>query len=167
MNSKIQAFKAKIFSNNENKKLVVFSGAINEEASLPNLSDFKDSPLFIDLEGVNFINSLGIRKWMRWLDSIEGFEIAFLRVPPVFIDQVNIVAGFLPEGGKVLSFFVPYVCEKCDSESLQLYSEGREFTNNKGAMEAVQVFCDDCKSGMDLSPVADRYFKFLGIELTR
>lgn len=160
--TKLSAFRTKVFNNKDQQTLMMFSGAINEEAKLPNLKDFKGSPLHIDLEGVTFINSLGIRQWIHWLDTADGVEVSLLRVPPLFIDQVNIVDGFLPKNMKVLSFYVPYVCEKCEAESLQLFSEGKEYS--KGKLEHRSVFCGDCKCGMEVSPVAERYFNFLGIK---
>lgn len=73
--------------------------------------------LRVDLSGVDRINSIGARHWIRFIESARArFECVVLRRCSVpFVEQVNTVAGF---GGsrEIESVLAPYVCERCGAE---------------------------------------------------
>ncbi|NJL24423.1 MAG: hypothetical protein HC902_04140 [Calothrix sp. SM1_5_4] len=141
---------------------IVFEGAINEESQLPGFSEVPGK-IFVDLAGVTMINSLGCRKWGHWLkESVKAGEgIHLIRCSPIMVHQINILAGFLPEGARVESFQVPYHCEACDFEERALFSRGRDFGIQESIDVQEQKPCPKCGGDMTLDVVADHYFKFL------
>ena len=75
------------------------------------------------------------------------------------VDQINMVQGFLPATGKVISFFVPFYNEDSGSEKSILFSYGREYTE-EGVSKTPDVL-DDAGKPMEMDVVEAKYFKFL------
>lgn len=71
-----------------------------------------ESNLFINLEEVTAINSFGIREWIKLMRMLKNAKIQLSHCPKLFIDQVNMVTGILPENSQIISFYVPYFSEK-------------------------------------------------------
>ena len=70
------------------------------------------------------------------------------------------VAGFLPDNGKVESFYVPYYCDATGAEKMVLFSEGKEFTG-ADVNPPEDVKDDDTGDEMELDVIEAKYFKFL------
>lgn len=141
--------------------LLKFSGQIDEDASFNGL-DFGDSQkIKIDLEEIIAINSCGIREWIKWIRTApSGANITFEKCPKIIVDQMNMVAGFLPEGGIVESFYVPYYCDETGNEKMVLFNRGKEF--DKGEVSPPENVIDD-ESGeeMEMDVIEAKYFKFI------
>src|SRR5262245_53899520 len=100
---------------------LTISGTIDEKAQLVRLLEHaKDQTLVLDLGGVTFINTVGIREWIRMLQQATGAQIRIeaLRVAEPIVHQLNIVPA--ARGAIVTSFFAPYECDHCDAEHLML-----------------------------------------------
>src|SRR5687768_7774371 len=94
----------------EGQQLVLeVKGNIDEDANFtpPDLGSFTNVTL--DLEGVTAINSVGIREWIKWMKGFPAsVKLGVRKCPKIIVDQINMVAGFLPAGTTVQSFYVPY-----------------------------------------------------------
>ena len=63
------------------------------------------------------INSCGIRDWVEYQKRIpDQVKIVYSKCPQVIIEQINIIKGFIREGGIVKSFYAPYYDENNDQE---------------------------------------------------
>ena len=141
---------------------LTLAGAIDEHAQLVRRLDHaKDQRLVLDLGGVTFINSLGIREWIRMQQAAEGakIRIELLRVAEPIVHQLNIMPA--ARGVSIVtSFYAPYECDNCDSEHLMLLD-----VRTHGADLAKQVApamkCPDCGHAMDFADPPDLYFMFL------
>ncbi len=134
-------------------------GAIDE-----NFSQFtKDIPkagnVEFSLQSLKSINSTGIREWIKLMQSLSGAQISFASCPKIFIDQVNMVSGFIPANSKVTSFYVPYYNEDLDRECLVLYKDGEHY--NGSNVNVQENYTDAEGNSFELDVVKAKYFKFL------
>lgn len=138
---------------------VQMSGIIDEDADFSQhpLSSFQN--IEFNLEGVKSINSCGIREWIKWIETSSGSQITFEKCPKVIIDQMNMVDGFLPKNGKVLSFFVPYYNESSGAEKNILFNSGVEFVGAQ--LNPPSDIKDDDGNEMEMDVIETKYFKFL------
>ncbi len=69
------------------------------------------------------------------------------------------VLGFLPQGTRVESFFVPYYNEASGNEKMVLFINGREFKDGKVTPPA--TVNDDSGDPMEMDVIESKYFKFV------
>jgi len=140
--------------------VVKLSGHIDEDATFNGLELAGANSVTLELEGVTAINSCGIREWIKWIRTAPtGARIVYRKCPKVIVDQINMVAGFLPDNGKVESFFVPYYSDESGNEKMVLFQEGKEFKGNE--IFPPQAIKDDSGSEMEMDVIESKYFKFL------
>lgn len=139
---------------------VTFSGHIDEDAQFANLDLNGAQKVVVDLDGVSAINSCGIREWIKWIRTAPGnAQIVYRKCPKVIVDQINMVTGFLPENGKVESFYVPYYSDASGDEKMILFKEGAEFKG--GEIFPPAEVKDDSGEPMEMDVIEAKYFKFL------
>jgi hypothetical protein len=141
---------------------LTLTGAIIENANLVRMLDHaKDDRLVLDLGGVTFINSLGIREWIRMQQVAADSRIAIelLRVAEPIIHQLNIMPA--ARGVSIVtSFFAPYLCDDCDQEHtilLDVRMHGAQLAKQR----APAMKCPDCGREMEFADPPDLYFMFL------
>jgi hypothetical protein len=101
---------------------LTLTGSINEDSDMPTVNFSAYTEIQFELKGVRSINSYGIRTWLKWISTIPtDAKLVFSNCPKVFIDQANMITGFIPKGGVVHSFDVPYFCEACDEVTTRSY----------------------------------------------
>jgi hypothetical protein len=139
---------------------VKLSGHIDEDATFNGLELTSANQVVLELEGVTAINSCGIREWIKWIRTApNGAKIVYKKCPKVIVDQINMVAGFLPDNGKVESFFVPYYSDESGNEKMILFQEGKEFKGTE--VFPPQQIKDESGSEMEMDVIEAKYFKFL------
>ena len=138
--------------------VIKISGPIDEDAVFPAASGAK---VTLDLQGVTLINSCGIREWMNWLKHLDkNSKIELRHCPKVIVDQINNVDGFLPKGGAVESFLVPYYCENCGILSSKQYLTADVVKKGASAIDKTYA-CDKCKAQVEMDVIPSKYFLFL------
>jgi len=141
--------------------LIVLGGHLDEDANLDTVSVGETPELIIDFNEVTTINSCGIREWIKWIKTIPtGKSITYVNCPKIIVDQVNMVSGFIPENGKIKSFYVPYYCENTDSEKMILFTEGKEFSGSTLKVPD-NITDDNTGEEMEMDVIKTKYFKFL------
>jgi hypothetical protein len=136
------------------RKVIALKGVIDEDTNFDALSQLSGAVTF-NFKGVTSINSLGIRSWVNLLKELASAEVSYEACPPLIVRQMNMVPSFLGKG-KVLSVFVPYICESCETEALAL-AEAAQFSNL-----AKKFPCESCKKGeMEFDGHPEQYFAFL------
>jgi hypothetical protein len=139
---------------------VTLKGHIDEDATFNNVQLAGANKVVVELDGVTSINSCGIREWIKWVRTAPpGTAIIYRKCPKVIVDQINMVSGFLPETGKVESFYVPYYSEATGNEKMILFSEGVQFKN--GEIYPPTDIKDDSGEPMEMDVIEAKYFKFL------
>lgn len=139
---------------------VTLAGHVDEDATFGTVDLSGASKVIIELEGVTAINSCGIREWIKWIRTAPptaGF--VYRNCPKVIVDQINMVAGFLPEAGKVESFYVPYYSDESGNEKMILFKDGVEFKGGEVFPPAEVKGASG--EAMEMDVIEAKYFKFL------
>jgi anti-anti-sigma regulatory factor len=140
---------------------LVLSGAIDENARLDEIvSRARGGRLTLDLGGVTFINSIGVREWARMQQAAvrANVRIELRRVVEQLIHQMNIVPA-ARGNSLVSSFFAPYLCEDCDREDtflLDVSVYGKDLARLRPPAQE----CPSCGGRMGLSDPPELYLSF-------
>jgi len=126
---------------------IALEGAIDDQAKLLPVLEHanRQRQLALDLGGIRFINSIGVREWIKLLAAAakQNIALALHRVPVVMVHQLTIH-----------SFMVPYVCGDCDFET------DFELTATEAKTTPVKA-CPDCKKDMSFRDPPEIYLGFL------
>jgi hypothetical protein len=152
----------KVQISGHDKVVIRMSGKMNETADLEMIMLPKASSIEIDLIDLTLINSMGIRIFRNFALSISSPELLFSYCPRIFIDQVNMVADFIPRHSRILSFYVPYYNEVSGEEKSVLFTRNEQFTVENGVPALRPPLVQDSNGGeMEMDVVGERYFSFL------
>ena len=138
---------------------VTMNGVIDEDADFNPHSLAGATSVDMNLQNVKSINSCGIREWIKWIGSAGNAKVQYHECPKIIVDQINMVQGFLPAGGKVTSFFVPFYNEDSGTEKNVLFTYGKEYGD--AGLTATPQIKDDAGNEMEMDVVEAKYFKFL------
>ncbi len=140
----------------------MIGGAIDEQAQLASLvGSATNGTLVLDLGAVEFVNSLGVREWVRMQSTARdaSVRVELRRVAEVLIHQLNIVPA-ARAASDVKSFFATYLCEHCGDEQPELL----DVEAHRAMLEkllAPPMKCRSCKRPAVLSEAPELYFSFL------
>ena len=141
---------------------LVLAGSIDEAAAVGELlARATNNKLVLDLAGITFINSLGVRDWIRMQSQATkgGIAIELRRVSEPVVHQLNMIIATRGTS-KVTSFFAPYACDNCGREEsilIDAVAHGAALAK----LEAPPATCPECKSQMAFNDFPERYFSFL------
>jgi len=141
---------------------LLIGGAIDEAAALHEMiTRATGGRLVLDLAAVTFINSLGVRDWIRMQAAAQqaGLAIELRRVAEPLVHQLNMIIA-TRGNAKVASFFAPYACDACGREESLLI----DAVANGAALAALQppaMACPECGAQMAFNDFPERYFSFL------
>jgi hypothetical protein len=137
-------------------------GVIDENAKLLDLlGRARNGKLLLDLGGITFINSIGVREWCRMQQAAKniGVSIELRRVAEPIVHQLNIVPA--ARGVSIVtSFFAPYECENCDTEQ-DVVLDVRLHGAALAKMKAPEIPCPDCRRPLVFASMPELYFTFL------
>ena len=141
---------------------LVLSGSIDETSALMELlGRARGNRLVLDLAGIAFINSLGVRDWIRMQAEATklGIAIELRRVAEPIIHQLNMIIATRGTS-HVVSFFAPYACDACGREDSLLVDA---VTNAAGLaqLQPPPMACPECGAAMAFNDFPERYFSFL------
>jgi anti-anti-sigma regulatory factor len=141
---------------------LVLSGAIDETAGLMDLlGRAENGSLVLDLAGVTFINSLGVRDWIRMQAQAtqRGVKMELRRVAEVLIHQLNMIIATRGTA-RVTSFFAPYACDRCGREE-SLVVDAVANAAQLAQLQPPPMTCPECGGQMAFNDFPERYFSFL------
>ena len=144
--------------------VLVIKGAIDESAGLTALLErAQDRRLVLDLGGVTFINSLGVRDWIRMQAGAQraGIAIDLRRVVEPLIHQLNMIIATRGTA-RVTSFFAPYACDGCGLED-SLLIDAVAHAQGLAKLEPPAMTCAECGARMEFNDFPERYFSFLSV----
>jgi hypothetical protein len=142
---------------------LVLTGAIDERARLTELLDtVEGNHIVLDLAGITFINSIGVREWIRMQAVAMASEITIelRRVVIPIVHQLNIVIATRGTS-LVTSFYAPYFCDHCDRETptlLDVAVHRKELAH----LKAPTIKCPECAKDMEFTEAPEIFFSFLG-----
>lgn len=141
---------------------LVIAGAIDETAALHELPQRAVAGrLVLDLAGVTFINSLGVRDWIRMQAAAQQarLNVEMRRVSEVLVHQLNMIIATRGDAA-VTSFFAPYACDACGREE-SLLIDAVATGAALARLEPPAMTCPECGAAMAFNDFPERYFSFL------
>ena len=132
--------------------VVTLTGCINEATNLSQLVKLP-GPVVINLSRLDRINSIGVRRWMDFVNACEaaGVAVVFERVSPIMISQITMISNFMGARSRVRSLDVPYRCTSCGTESVSTIVVATT------AQLPSSVPCPKCKAPSELDDLAETY----------
>jgi anti-anti-sigma regulatory factor len=142
---------------------IILKGSLNEYSSaLDGVEVNPNYDLILDLKDVKAINSLGTRNFRNWIHGVQCQRLRLFHCPRVFVNQMNLVEGFLPPKSEVESFFVPYYSEGTDEEMDVLFTKFLEYKQVNGSAKITFPDVRDKQGNkMIVDVIENQYFRFL------
>jgi anti-anti-sigma regulatory factor len=111
-----EEFKIQMDKDGDNAVLK-FHGQLDEDADFDQAVNLGSDTIIFDFENVKHINSCGIREWIKFQGEIDSTKkLVYRNCPQIIVEQMNIVKGFVRDGGVIESFYAPYYSEDKDEE---------------------------------------------------
>lgn len=134
----------------------VFSGRIDETVHLGELeSQLPAGDVVIETAGVTFVNSIGMREWIRLIRALKGRgAITLEAVSEVLLAQMNLISEFR-RNVRITSFHASYVCPACGREASPLV----DAVAHAAALQQLQapaMPCPECNAAMELGDYPER-----------
>lgn len=151
-----------LMSGDQTTRRLTLAGRIDDSSPLAGLVDqVRAAEIVIDTGGVVFINSIGVREWLRFCRALvqTGARIRLENVAEVLVTQLNLIPE-LRVGVTIESVQAPYACERCGAEVSQLIDVVRHAQELRANQPPV-VACPECGGTLALADYPDRYFLFL------
>ncbi|WP_413568355.1 hypothetical protein ACLWBD_12180 [Bdellovibrio sp. HCB117] len=151
------------FSVSDKCTTILLKGSLNEYSSaLDGVEVNPNFDLSIDLKDLQAINSLGIRNFHNFIQRVRCQRLKLFYCPRVFVNQLNMVEGFLPDKAEIESFFVPYFSEQSGEDAQVLFTKFLEYKKVKDKIVlSIPEMQDSQGNRMDLDVFKDQYFRFL------
>lgn len=141
------------------KTFLRLKGIIDEDADLLSTFSKLRGPTILDLEGIEMINSAGVRAWTNAVAKVSSqAQLLLEKCSPRIVEQLNYVSTFLGPC-RVISFYAPYFCSKCKKEAALLLNT--EEVRKKDVPKPPHQKCSQCKGMMEFDDVPAEYFAFL------
>lgn len=141
----------------------VLAGRLDDMAQLGDLAaELPPGPVTIDTAGVTFVNSIGMREWVRLLRTLRGRgEVTLEAVSDVLIVQMNMLAEFHGGALRIASFHAGYLCPACGREAAPLI-DAIAHADLLRQMRAPPMPCPECGKAMELADFPERYLTVFG-----
>ena len=140
--------------------VIKVAGGVDEDANFQPVDVAAFTSVVLDLSEITAINSVGIREWIKWVKAMPStVQLSVRHCPKIIVDQINMVAGFLPPAAIIESFYVPYYAEGTGSEKMILFERGKEYKD--GELHPPDEVKDDSGELMEMDVIEAKYFKFL------
>ncbi|HEY0195585.1 MAG TPA: hypothetical protein VGC42_30940 [Kofleriaceae bacterium] len=112
--------------------------------------------VLIDTAGVPFVNSAGMREWVRLLRVLrDRGTVSLIRLADVLMVHMNVLAE-CKGMARIVSFYATYACDACGYEGALLV----EAVANHDALRALRpprLPCPECGAPAELADFPERY----------
>jgi predicted RNA-binding Zn-ribbon protein involved in translation (DUF1610 family) len=132
------------------------SGRLDDTVQLGELaSRLPAGDVVLDTAGVAFVNSIGMREWVRLLRVLRGRGTVVLEaVSVVLITQMNLISEF--RGIAIASFHASHVCPACGCEAA-LPIDAALHAAALRELNVPAMPCPECGAAMELGDFPERY----------
>jgi len=135
---------------------VVFTGRLDDACALTELAaQVPPGDLVFDCSGIVYVNSFGMREWVRLVRALDGRGLTLEQVAEPLMAQMNL----LPELAKrlrVTSFHAHYLCPACGAQAIPLV-DAIAHAVELAALQAPLLPCPECGAPMELADFPERY----------
>ena len=115
----------------------------------------------VDLSGVTFMTSFGVRQWLRSMAAVPPSvtHMYLVRCPTIIVDQLNMILNF---GGpaKIISLAAPFICSSCNATSkevVDVLTEGEAIRQG----QLLPRTCKKCNGALVFDDYVESYFACL------
>ena len=132
-------------------------GEITEDSDFRPVLTTTGKQLVLNLEGVQRINSTGVREWINFINALgkNNRDVTLERCSVAIVQQLNMIANFRGQA-KVTSLFAPYFCAACDTDRTRLLDLSQPLPDLNETLP-----CSVCKEPMELDDLPESYLAFL------
>lgn len=144
----------------ERAGLFHLTGPLNERAHFGQLVARKP-PLRLELSGIGSANSLGVKQFVLFIQSLKDLELEFHGCSEVMVELFNSFPGALgnpPLPQRVRSFHAPFECEGCGA-MFKSHVQTKDVAADPPAFRAP---CPKCGNPAEVPGGMDEYTRFLG-----
>ena len=142
-------------------KTVKISGTIDENFVFESEVAKFGPEVWVDLQGVERINSCGVREWIKAILTTES-KIHFVNCSSVIVSQFSMIPEFLGKFGVVDSFETQFVCDHCGHELARVLKVGSDIQPGQEVYEeGPEIECPECGDSMECDHNPELYFSFL------
>jgi DNA-directed RNA polymerase subunit RPC12/RpoP len=137
---------------------LTLAGRIDDSAAIADLlAKIPPGDIVFDTAGITFVNSIGMREWMRLLRALHwrGDRVSLERVADMLMTQMNLLPEF-KQAATITSFHAAYVCASCGAESSPLV-EVAGHAAQLAQLQAPKLPCPECGAPMELGDFPERY----------
>ncbi|MBA2538284.1 MAG: hypothetical protein H0V17_01505 [Deltaproteobacteria bacterium] len=135
---------------------LTLTGRIDDASPLGELVSQLPANVVIDTSGVTFVNSIGMREWIRLLRGLrERGTVTLERVADVLITQMNLIPD-LGNNVRIASFHAQYACNACGAEVAPLI-DAVAHAEQLQRLKAPPMPCPECQGQMELADFPERY----------
>jgi len=136
---------------------IAFAGRIDDSSPLGELvAQIPTGDVVIDTSEVTFVNSIGMREWIRLLRALrERGTVRLERVADVLITQMNLIAQ-VGDNVQIASFHAQYACGTCGAEVAPVV-DAMAHAALLRQMKAPALPCPECGASMELADFPERY----------
>ena len=136
---------------------VTLSGRMDETSRLEELvPHLPPGDLVFDCEAITFVNSFGMREWVRFVRVISGrVSMTLERVADTLMTQMNLIPE-LAHRLRITSFHAQYVCPACGADAMPLI-DAIAHAAELVQLRAPPVPCPECGATMELGDFPERY----------
>jgi hypothetical protein len=141
-----------------------FKGHIDETASFPTIEP-GTAPLQLNFRQVTGINSLGVERFMIFVDSWNGRPVEYHQAPGTMVDAFIMLPSLLgPEENtaRLRSFQAPFSCPRC-REFIHLLVQDSDVVIRDGVVSLPQRACSRCASPLEADDAAQDFAQFAEI----
>lgn len=140
---------------------IVLRGKLDETSPVAERAEaWSAREVVVDTAEIVFINSMGVREWMRLVRGLtERGRVRLERCAEVIIEQINMIDEARGDA-EVVSFHAPYQCDGCGLEASILIEVAKHGAGLR-RMEAPTMTCPDCGQPMALYELPEKFFSFL------
>ncbi|MBK7861055.1 MAG: serine/threonine protein kinase [Archangiaceae bacterium] len=134
-------------------------GVIDERFDRHRFLEMATGPVIVvDFDKVRRVTSFGVREWMAALAALQTRYLGFINARPSVIAQFNMVARF-GEPGQLITFFAPYLCPGCETDTQVLVDLRRDYEAVK-RFETPVVSCPKCRQAATFDDDPRTYFSY-------
>lgn len=137
-------------------------GSIEESVNFDQVVGYPAAPItemHIYCKGIPRINSVGVKAWIKFFQAVHsrGIQLEFHELSTAMVEQMNFISNFNC-GGRVISLFAPFSCEKCHSELVGLFKSD---VLKKIQFKIPPLKCSKCGGRALFDDVPEEYFGFM------
>ena len=137
-------------------------GHLDETAVFPPV-DVTSAPLLLNFRQVTGINSLGVQRYLGFVDAWHGRPVEYHNCPTPMVDALLMLPALLgPEENtaQLKSFQVPFSCLKC-KEAPHLLVQDSDIAMKGGALVMPPRACPRCSTFLKPSDLVHDYIVFV------